>query len=129
MAKNKKPTRDAAEAAVQTLLRWAGENPDREGLKDTPRRVVNAYRDWFSGYSIDPSAYLRRLYYDTCVYEPSTLSALVRQVGVGHVLMGSDWPVGEGDPIGFVTRCPELSDPVDRDAVLGQTAAALLGLA
>jgi aminocarboxymuconate-semialdehyde decarboxylase len=75
-----------------------------------------------------PSAYLRRLYYDTCVYEPSTLSALVRQVGAGHVLMGSDWPVGEGDPIGFVTRCPELSDPVDREAVLGQTAAALLGL-
>jgi aminocarboxymuconate-semialdehyde decarboxylase len=75
-----------------------------------------------------PSAYLRRLFYDTCVYEPSTLSALVRQVGADHVLMGSDWPVGEADPIGFVQRCPELSDPGDRDAVLGQTAAALLGL-
>jgi aminocarboxymuconate-semialdehyde decarboxylase len=75
-----------------------------------------------------PSAYLRRLFYDTCVYEPSTLSALVRQVGADHVLMGSDWPVGEGDPIGFVQRCPELSDPRDRDAVLGQTAGALLGL-
>jgi aminocarboxymuconate-semialdehyde decarboxylase len=75
-----------------------------------------------------PSAYLRRLFYDTCVYEPSTLSALVRQVGADHVLMGSDWPVGEGDPIGFVQRCPELSDPGDRDAVLGQTAGALLGL-
>ena len=75
-----------------------------------------------------PSAYLRRLFYDTCVYEPSTLSALVRQVGADHVLMGSDWPVGEGDPIGFVQRCPELSDAGDRDAVLGQTAAGLLGL-
>ncbi len=75
-----------------------------------------------------PSAYLRRLYYDTCVYEPSTLSALVRQVGAGQILMGSDWPVGEADPVGFVTRCPELSDPADRDAVLGATAAALLGV-
>jgi aminocarboxymuconate-semialdehyde decarboxylase len=75
-----------------------------------------------------PSAYLRRLYYDTCVYEPSTLGALVGQVGAGQVLMGSDWPVGEADPIGFVERCPELSDPADRDAVLGGTAAALLGI-
>jgi aminocarboxymuconate-semialdehyde decarboxylase len=76
-----------------------------------------------------PSAYLRRLYYDTCVYEPSTLSALVRQVGPGQVLMGSDWPVGEADPLGFVERCPELADPDARAAVLGATAAGLLGLA
>jgi len=75
-----------------------------------------------------PSDYLRRLYYDTCVYEPSTLSALIRQVGAGQVLMGSDWPVGEGDPIGFVQRCEELSAAADRDAVLGATAARLLGL-
>ena len=44
-------TRGAAEAAVQTLLRWAGDDPHREGLRDTPKRVVNAYRDWFSGYA------------------------------------------------------------------------------
>ncbi len=53
-----------------------------------------------------PSAYLRRLYYDTCVYEPSTLTALVAQVGADHLLMGSDWPVGEADPIGFVAALP-----------------------
>jgi len=76
-----------------------------------------------------PSAYLRRLYYDTCVYEPSTLSALVRQVGPERILMGSDWPVGEADPIGFVERCPELADPGARAAVLGATAAGVLGLA
>src|SRR5580698_5190479 len=69
MAKSKKVTRDAAEAAVQTLLRWAGENPEREGLKDTPRRVVNAYRDWFSGYSTDPSAYLRRTFEEVEGYD------------------------------------------------------------
>jgi aminocarboxymuconate-semialdehyde decarboxylase len=74
-----------------------------------------------------PSAYLRRLYYDTCVYEPSVLSALVRQVGAGQLLMGSDWPVGEADPIGFVRSCPELDESAQR-AVLGGTATALLGL-
>ncbi|HEY2319956.1 MAG TPA: amidohydrolase family protein [Solirubrobacteraceae bacterium] len=75
-----------------------------------------------------PSAYLRRLYYDTCVYEPSTLSALVRQVGPDRLLMGSDWPVGEADPIGFVQRCPELAGDAERHGVLGATAAALLGI-
>jgi aminocarboxymuconate-semialdehyde decarboxylase len=75
-----------------------------------------------------PSAYLRRLYDDTCVYEPSTLSALVAQVGADHLLMGSDWPVGETDPIGFVERCPGLSED-GRAAILGGTAASLLELA
>ena len=55
-------SRRAAEAAVRTLLRWAGEDPRREGLQDTPQRVVDAYRDWFSGYTIDPAAYLRRTF-------------------------------------------------------------------
>jgi aminocarboxymuconate-semialdehyde decarboxylase len=74
-----------------------------------------------------PSTYLRRLYYETCVYEPSTLTALIGQVGSDHVLMGSDWPVGEADPIGFVERCPAL-DAAGRHAVLGATAARLLGI-
>jgi len=51
-----------ARQAVETLLRWAGEDPLREGLRDTPKRVVNAYRDWFSGYLSDPSDYLRRTF-------------------------------------------------------------------
>lgn len=75
-----------------------------------------------------PSDYLRRLYYDTCVYEPSTLAALVGQVGADHVLMGSDWPVGEADPVSFVERCEALDD-AGRRAVLGGNAAQLLGLA
>jgi GTP cyclohydrolase I len=47
-------SREQAEAAVRTLLRWAGDDPSREGLLDTPKRVAEAYRDWFSGYATDP---------------------------------------------------------------------------
>jgi aminocarboxymuconate-semialdehyde decarboxylase len=90
-------------------------------------RNVHNLPDSVVHISEPPSAYLRRLYYDTCVYEPSTLTALARQVGADRLLMGSDWPVGEADPIGFVNRCPELTE-ADRAAVLGGTAAELLGL-
>lgn len=62
-------SREAAEAAVRTLLRWAGEDPQREGLLDTPKRVVNAYRDWFSGYAIDPAEYLRRTFEEVAGYD------------------------------------------------------------
>ena len=64
-----KVTRAGAEAAVRTLLRWAGDDPQREGLRDTPKRVVNAYRDWFSGYSSDPGAYLRRTFEEVEGYD------------------------------------------------------------
>jgi GTP cyclohydrolase I len=53
----------------QTLLRGAGDDPAREGLRDTPKRVVNAYGDWFSGYSIDPGAYLRRTFEEVEGYD------------------------------------------------------------
>jgi GTP cyclohydrolase IA len=62
-------TQAEAEGAVKILLRWAGDNPDREGLKDTPKRVVNAYRDWFSGYSSDPGEYLRRTFEEVEGYD------------------------------------------------------------
>ena len=58
-----------AEAAVRVLLRWAGENPDREGLLDTPRRVVKAYGDWFSGYADDPAEYLARTFKEVAGYD------------------------------------------------------------
>jgi GTP cyclohydrolase I len=64
-----KVSRRAAESAVRTLLRWAGEDPRREGLQDTPQRVVDAYRDWFSGYQIDPAAYLRRTFEEVGGYD------------------------------------------------------------
>lgn len=62
-------TQAQAEEAVRTLLLWAGEDPKREGLRDTPTRVVRAYRDWFSGYLSDPSAYLRRTFEEVAGYD------------------------------------------------------------
>jgi GTP cyclohydrolase I len=72
-ARKKKPiervTEEQAEAAIRTLLRWAGDDPDREGLRDTPRRVVRAYRDWFSGYLSDPKDYLSRTFEEVEGYD------------------------------------------------------------
>ncbi|MFC3658130.1 GTP cyclohydrolase I FolE [Xanthomonas hyacinthi] len=62
-------TQDQAEAAVRTLLRWAGEDPEREGLLDTPRRVAEAYGDWFSGYRADPREYLLRTFEEVAGYD------------------------------------------------------------
>jgi GTP cyclohydrolase I len=57
-----KPSRAEAEAAVRTLIRWAGDDPDREGLLGTPARVVRAYEEWFAGYKDDPRDYLKRTF-------------------------------------------------------------------
>jgi GTP cyclohydrolase I len=69
MAHDDKPTRDQAEAAVRTLLRWAGDDPAREGLLDTPKRVAKAYQDWFSGYGEDPADYLQRTFEEVEGYD------------------------------------------------------------
>jgi len=61
--------RAQAEAAVQTLLQWAGEDPAREGLLDTPKRVVRAYEDWFSGYTLDADVYLERTFKEVEGYD------------------------------------------------------------
>lgn len=55
-----RPSRAQAEAAVRTLIRWAGDTPAREGLRDTPARVLRAYEEWFGGYAIDPAQLLAR---------------------------------------------------------------------
>lgn len=62
-------SRAEAEAAVRTLLKWSGDDPSREGLLDTPKRVVKAYADWFSGYAIDPDEYLARTFEEVCGYD------------------------------------------------------------
>jgi GTP cyclohydrolase I len=62
-------TQEQAEDAVRVLLEWAGENPKREGLLDTPKRVAKAYRDWFSGYQIDPREYLARTFEEVAGYD------------------------------------------------------------
>ncbi|MFO0203202.1 MAG: GTP cyclohydrolase I, partial [Alphaproteobacteria bacterium] len=59
-AAQKRPSREAAMEAVRTLIAWAGDDPDREGLKDTPKRVIEAYREWFGGYDQDPTVELNR---------------------------------------------------------------------
>lgn len=70
MSQDKNPiSRAQAEDAVRTLLRYAGEDPTREGLLDTPRRVVEAYGDWFSGYALDPEEYLKRTFEEVAGYD------------------------------------------------------------
>lgn len=62
-------SREEAEAAVRTLIRWAGDDPDREGLRATPSRVVRAYEEWFSGYKDHPRDYLKRTFEETGGYD------------------------------------------------------------
>jgi GTP cyclohydrolase I len=68
-AKVGRPSRQQAEAAVRTLIQWAGDDPDREGLRATPARVVRAYEEWFSGYNDDPREYLKRTFEETGGYD------------------------------------------------------------
>ena len=68
-SQSKRPTREEAEQAVRTLIRWVGDDPDREGLTGTPSRVVKAYEDWFSGYRDDPVDFLRRTFYEVDGYD------------------------------------------------------------
>lgn len=67
--KAKRPTQAEAEEAIRTLIRWAGDDPSREGLKETPVRVVAAYEDWFSGYHEDPEEYLARTFEEVAGYD------------------------------------------------------------
>ncbi len=73
-----RPTREEAEAAVRTLLRWAGDNPTREGLVDTPSRVVRSYEEFFAGYDVDPVALLERTFEETEGYDEIVLLRDIR---------------------------------------------------
>lgn len=64
-----RPSREEAEAAVRTLIAWSGDDPRREGLLDTPKRVVSAYEEWFDGYGQDPSKELSRTFEDVQGYD------------------------------------------------------------
>lgn len=64
-----RPSRAEAEAAVRTLLKWAGDDPTREGLLDTPKRVARAFEEWFEGYHVDPEAYLERTFEEVEGYD------------------------------------------------------------
>jgi GTP cyclohydrolase I len=67
--KRERPSRQEAEAAVRTLIAWAGDNPDRDGLRDTPKRVTEAYGEFFSGYDKSADAELARTFEDIGVYD------------------------------------------------------------
>jgi GTP cyclohydrolase I len=73
-----KPSRAEAEQAVRTLIRWAGDDPAREGLLDTPKRVVKAYEEWFSGYHTDPVDMLQRTFEETEGYDEIVLLRDIR---------------------------------------------------
>ncbi len=73
-----RPSRKEAEAAVRTLLRWAGDDPGREGLRDTPARVARAYEEFFAGYEIDPGAILARTFEEVEGYDEIVLLRNIR---------------------------------------------------
>ena len=73
-----RPSRQEAEKAVHTLLRWAGDDPDREGLAETPARVAKAFEDWFSGYDQDPEAYLARTFEEVAGYDDMVILKDIR---------------------------------------------------
>jgi len=75
-----RPARAEAEAAVRTLIRWAGDDPEREGLLGTPERVVRAYEEWYAGYDEDPRDYLKRTFEEVAGYDEIVLLRDVRFV-------------------------------------------------
>ena len=68
-----RPSREEAEEAVRTLLRWAGEDPAREGLLDTPKRVTKAYGEFFGGYNEDPAEILDKVFEEVAGYDDMVL--------------------------------------------------------
>lgn len=73
-----RPSRAEAERAIRTLIRWAGDDPDREGLAETPARVARAYEEFFEGYGLDPAEVLRRTFEETEGYDELVLLRDVR---------------------------------------------------
>jgi GTP cyclohydrolase I len=91
-----RPTLKQAEDAVRTLISWAGDNPTREGLKDTPRRVIEAYKDFFAGYDMDPNKILGKTFEEVEGYDDIVLVKNMRMeshcehhmvpfIGVAHI--------------------------------------------
>jgi GTP cyclohydrolase I len=90
------PSRAEAEAAVRTLIRWAGDDPGREGLRETPRRVISAFEEYFAGYRLDPADVLSKTFHETSGYDDLVMLRDIRVeshcehhlapfIGVAHV--------------------------------------------
>jgi aminocarboxymuconate-semialdehyde decarboxylase len=88
-------------------------------------RNVTNYPESTKNITGKPSDYLRRFYYDTCVYDPAVLTTLVERIGADRLVIGSDFPVGEKDPAGFVRNTPGISSDAYRQ-IAGGTAAGIL---
>ena len=73
-----KPTREEAEEAVRTLICWTGDNPDREGLIETPKRVVKAYEEFFEGYNMDPEEVLTKTFEEVQGYDDAVIVRNIR---------------------------------------------------
>ena len=73
-----KPSREEAEEAVRTLICWTGDNPDREGLVETPKRVVKAYEEFFEGYDIDPEEVLNKTFEEVQGYDDAVIVRNIR---------------------------------------------------
>ena len=91
-----KPSREEAEEAVRTLICWTGEDPDREGLIETPKRVVKAYEEFFEGYDMDPEEVLQKTFEEVQGYDDAVIVRNIRVeshcehhivpiIGVAHV--------------------------------------------
>ena len=91
-----KPSREEAEEAVRTLIRWTGDDPDREGLIETPKRVVKAYEEFFEGYDMDPEEVLQKTFEEVQGYDDAFIVRNIRVeshcehhivpiIGVAHV--------------------------------------------
>jgi GTP cyclohydrolase I len=76
----KRPSQEDAEAAVRTLIEWAGDDPNREGLLETPKRVAKAYRELFAGYEADPRDYLERTFEEVAGYDELVVLRDIRVV-------------------------------------------------
>jgi GTP cyclohydrolase I len=76
----RRPTQEDAEAAVRTLIEWAGDDPAREGLLETPKRVAKAYRELFGGYDTDPREYLERTFEEVGGYDELVVLRDIRVV-------------------------------------------------
>jgi GTP cyclohydrolase I len=96
-----RPSRAEAEMAVRTLIRWAGDNPDREGLIDTPARVCRAYEQWFAGYDEDPAKFLQRTFEEAAGYDEIVVVCNIRFVSHCEHHMA---PINGRAHIGYVPR-------------------------
>lgn len=106
------------------MAHGGGYMPHYHGRLD---RNVKNRPDTMAHISHPPSWYLKRFYYDTCLYDPMTLDALIARVGAGRLVLGSDFPVGEADPVGFLRRSEKIDDKAFA-LISGETACGILGI-